>query len=64
VVDFGPGWGLWALRNGATWTWLHPRSSEGLVLVDRDEGSGKDEVVVDFGAAGLWQYWNDSIWTQ
>jgi hypothetical protein len=29
------------------------------------DGSGRDEVVIDFGATwGLWQYANDSAWSQ
>jgi hypothetical protein len=55
---------IWSFRNGTTWTPLHPLSSEGFVLADRDDGTGTDELIVDFGAAGLWQYSNDSIWTQ
>jgi hypothetical protein len=34
------------------------------VLADRDP-NGQDEIVIDFGATcGLWQYANDSAWTQ
>ena len=64
VIDFGSVWGLWTFRNGTTWSPLHPQTSGGCVLADRGDGSGMDEEIVDFGAAGLWQYWNDCVWSQ
>jgi hypothetical protein len=43
---------------------LHGLSAESITLADRD-GTGKDDVVIDFGSAyGLWQYANDSAWNQ
>jgi hypothetical protein len=51
-------------RNNATWSFLHGSSSGSLLLADLD-GTGKDEVIVDFGPAyGLWQYANDAAWSQ
>ena len=48
AIDVGPGQAL-CIRRGAA---------------HRFDNNGRDEVIVDFGAAGLWQYWNDSIWSQ
>ena len=63
VVDF-PGYGLWMLANNSTWTALHGLHAGALLTADLD-GSGRDEVVIDFGPTwGLWQYANDSGWTQ
>ncbi len=63
-MDFGTQYGVWTLRNDTSWASLHPFSTEGIVLADRDR-NGKDEVVIDFGATlGLWQYANDSAWSQ
>ena len=64
VIDFGPGLGIWPLWNGATWTYLHGLSSEGLMLADTD-GNGLYEVVIDFGADyGVWELVNGSTWQQ
>jgi hypothetical protein len=64
VVDFGAPYGLWTLRNNATWIPLHGFMAEGIVLGDRD-GSGRDDVIIDFGPGkGLWEYRNDSAWYQ
>ena len=51
-------------RNNATWSSLNGLPCENLLLADLD-GTGKDEVIVDFGPTyGLWQYVNDSAWSQ
>ena len=61
VVDFGAGLGVWVYRNSATWTQLHSLHSQGLVIADFD-GDGCDEIVIGFGAAGLWKN-NNNVWT-
>ena len=62
VIAF-PSSGIWTFRNNATWVFLHGLSAEDIELVDRD-GSGIDEVLLDFGPTyGLWQYANDSTWS-
>jgi hypothetical protein len=43
---------------------LNGVSAEAIVLADRD-GTGQAEIVIDFGPTlGLWQYANDSTWSQ
>jgi hypothetical protein len=63
VVDFGPGVGLFSYRNNSTWTFLHGLSSQGILLADRD-ATATDEVLVNFGGAGLYQLGSNGVWAQ
>jgi CSLREA domain-containing protein len=63
VVDFGPGVGVWAWMNNATWTRLHERSAELIAIADLDSNL-RDEVIIDFGVnVGLWVHFNHGSWT-
>jgi hypothetical protein len=63
VLDFGPGMGVWTLRNRTAWALLNGASSESLEALDRD-GDGLDDLVLDLGPGiGVWQYGDDGIWT-
>ena len=62
VFDFGAGLGLWTYRNSSVWAQLHPFTSQGFVVGDFT-ADGKDDLVVGFGAAGLWKYSN-GVWSQ
>jgi hypothetical protein len=53
--------GLWARKNGTTWVQLHYLSTENIVGGDLD-GDGLDEVIADFGAAGVWSYQEGRGW--
>lgn len=57
VVDFGAPYGLYALRNGATWSVLHPASAQSVTLADRT-ANAVDEVIIDFGAYGIYMLTN------
>jgi hypothetical protein len=28
------------------------------------DGSGEDDVIIDFGASGIWVYYNNTTWTK
>ena len=45
-----------------TWNRLHDLTAEALVVEDFD-GDGRDEIVISFGAAGLWRNENGA-WTR
>jgi len=62
VLDFGSGMGIWQWRHQTGWAFLHPAASAGIALADRD-ANGKDEILVNFGASGLWQYSDTGVWT-
>jgi len=61
IIDFGPGVGLWARKNGTTWVLLHSSTVESMAGGDLD-GDGRDEVIADFGAAGVWSWQEGSGW--
>jgi hypothetical protein len=63
VIDFGSAYGIWILRNGTTWSILHTLTSANILTADLD-GNGTAEVIVSFGAAGLWRYVNNAGWIQ
>ena len=42
------------------WSQLHPSTSQGLVVADFD-GDTRDDIVIGFGAAGLWRNTN-GVW--
>jgi hypothetical protein len=66
VIDFGPGFGTWMLHDGDTvngYALLHTGSPESIVTGDLDN-NGIDEVILDFGAAGIWVRVNNSSWSQ
>ena len=62
IVDFGDPYGIWIVTNGTAWSQLHPMSSTKLLTGDLD-GNGRADVIVDFGAAGLWAFANNTTWT-
>ncbi|UCD12331.1 MAG: S8 family serine peptidase, partial [Nitrospinaceae bacterium] len=63
ILDFGPGIGIWVRydNNNATWTGLHGQSPE-LMAVGRLDGGGYRDLIVDFGASGLWVWMNNASW--
>jgi hypothetical protein len=63
ILDFGPGIGIWVRydNNNATWTGLHGQSPE-LMAVGRLDGGGHRDLIVDFGASGLWVWMNNASW--
>ena len=61
VIDFGVTYGIWTYHNDTTWNCLHDLTAEALVVEDFD-GDGRDEIVISFGAAGLWRNKNGA-WT-
>jgi hypothetical protein len=63
ILDFGPGIGLWVRydNDDLTWTNLHAQSPE-LMAVGRLDGGGHRDLMVDFGASGLWVWMNDANW--
>ena len=63
ILDF-PGNGLYLLLNNATWTGLSAFDATAVLASDLD-GSGRDDIVVDFGPAyGLYVYRNGTAWSQ
>ena len=52
----------WVLSNQASWLHLHTSTSMTLVVGDLD-GDGRADIVINFGALGLWEYGN-SGWKQ
>jgi hypothetical protein len=52
---------VWLYWNSSVWSQLHPLPSQGLVVADFD-GDTRDEIVIGFGAAGLWRN-NSGVWT-
>ena len=54
---------MWVLQNGTTWWQLHPLTSDGITTGDVD-GNGHDEVIIDFGGAGVWSYEDLGGWQQ
>jgi sugar lactone lactonase YvrE len=58
VIDFGPGIGLWHRYHiGASESWerISGLTTENIIATDLDS-DGVDELVADFGAAGMWLY--------
>ena len=51
------------LLNGTAWSQIHTLTSTNIVTADLD-GNGKAEVIINFGAAGLWEYANNTDWIQ
>jgi hypothetical protein len=49
--------------NGSSWSKLHPFNPDSLVIGDMD-GSGQDEVIIDFASSGLWVRHNNAFWTK
>lgn len=61
AIDFGPMYGLW-LRTGGTYANLHALSPVAVVAGDLD-GSGTDDLIVDFGSGvGVWAWMNRTEW--
>jgi hypothetical protein len=58
-ADFGAA-GLWAYQQGNHWTYLSGADPDSIITADIT-GDGVDEIVVDFGPAGLWL--RDNYWT-
>jgi hypothetical protein len=53
------GYGLWAYRDGATWSQIHGTMPVRVVEGHLDTGNREDPVI-DFGAGlGVWTYRND-----
>ncbi len=67
IIDFGPpsgmpSSGIHTYLNNSTWAALHPLSQESMVTGDLD-ATGKDEVIIDFGAPyGIWKWMNNNNW--
>lgn len=65
VIDFGAPYGIRVFNNGATWSALHASSAVRMVAgqLDGTTGGGRRaDLVIDFGAMGLWQYLNKATW--
>jgi hypothetical protein len=62
MQDKSQAYGLWTYRDRSVWALLHPQSSLGLAVGDFT-ADGRDDLVVGFGAAGLWRYSNGT-WSQ
>ena len=61
AVNFGPGAGVWALRQ-TSWTQVHGQSPELMATGDLD-GNGLDDLVLDFGpGVGVWVWMNHGTW--
>lgn len=56
---FGGPYGLWIVANNTSWVLLSGLSAEAVAVGDLD-GGGQADVVIGFGAAGLWIYRNNS----
>jgi sugar lactone lactonase YvrE len=64
IIDFGPGIGLWhRFQIGAfeSWDQISALTTENIVASDLDS-DGVDELIADFGAAGMWLYQRNQ-WT-
>jgi hypothetical protein len=40
------------------------KSSPEIIATGDLDGSGQDDVIIDFGASGIWVYYNDITWTK
>jgi PKD domain-containing protein len=63
IVDFGNPNGIWKLLNGTAWSQINTLTSSNLTTADLD-GNGKADVIVSFGAAGLWEYVDNTSWVR
>ncbi len=63
MIDFGAGIGVWVLQNGTAWAPLNGLTTEGITVGGLD-GNGHDEVIIDFGAPGVWSYEDIAGWQQ
>jgi hypothetical protein len=67
IIDFGPSFGVWWRHIGPPkiyglfWTQISESTTENMVTVDLD-GDGLDEIIVDFGHAGVWSF-DSHVWT-
>jgi hypothetical protein len=53
---------MWARKNGATWQQLHGSTTESIVSGDLDS-DGLEELIADFGAAGVYSWEDGSGWS-
>jgi len=60
AVNFGPGLGVWALRQ-TSWMQVHGLSPESTASGDLD-GNRLDDLVFDFGPQGVWVWMNHATW--
>ena len=60
AVNFGPGLGVWALRQ-TSWMQVHSVSPESMITGDLD-GNRLDDLVFDFGSQGVWVWMNHATW--
>ena len=51
----------WLLPAPSTWQQLHMQTATAIVTADLD-GNGQADVLVNFGAAGLWEHANNAAW--
>ena len=50
-------------ENWTTWWQLHALTTESITIGDVD-ANGHDEVIIDFGGAGVWSYEDVAGWQQ
>jgi len=62
AVNFGPGVGVWRLGE-SSWSPIHGVSPESVTAADVD-GNGLDDLVMDYGTAGVWLWLNHATWMQ
>jgi probable HAF family extracellular repeat protein len=61
ALDFGPGVGLWTAHQPGIWRPVHKESADATATADLD-GNGLDDLVVDFGAYGVYAWMNQAAW--
>ena len=60
IVNFGPGVGVYAWMNHATWMFIHSLSPSQMVTGDLDH-DGRDDLVAVFPGYGVWR-WTGGVW--